>query len=124
MGNSLLAVRGINHKYIVVGYEVLFESVPGVRYRRKMQEYYITSQLMDFEHWRENDIYVDLGAQTSLFVKYLREKKGIEAYGLDIEESIYKELGYYLQEDVTDTHFADNSVQGRACPVIRLMKLL
>jgi len=97
------------------GYETLFETVPGVRYRRKMQEYYITDQLLDFAHWKKGDVYADLGAQTSPFVKYLREKRGIEAYGLDIEESIYKDLGYYLQEDITDTHFDDNSVRGMSC---------
>ena len=93
-------------------YDLIWEQKPYSRYRRKIMEYYFVDKLLGFDQWDRGDIYLDLGAQTSPFAKYLREKRKIEAYGIDLEKSIYADLGYYLQEDATNTHFCNESVLG------------
>lgn len=93
-------------------YHLIWEEKPYSRYRRKIMEYYFVDKLLDFDQWNKDDIYLDLGAQTSPFAKYLREKRDIKAYGIDLEKSIYADLGYYLQEDATNMHFSDESVSG------------
>lgn len=93
------------------GYELIWEKKPYSRYRRKIMEYYIVDKLLNFKSWSKEDIFLDLGAQTSPYAKYLREIRGITAYGIDLEKSIYSDLGYYLQEDVTNLQFADNSIR-------------
>lgn len=93
------------------GYELIWEKKPYSRYRRKIMEYYIVDKLLNFKSWSKEDIFLDLGAQTSPYAKYLREIRGITAYGIDLEKSIYSDLGYYLQEDVTNLRFADNSIR-------------
>lgn len=80
------------------------------RYRRKMMEYYFVSKILDFDHWNTDDIYLDIASANSPFAVYLREKKGINAYALDLEQGAYKNKGYYLQEDATHMHFSDSAV--------------
>ncbi len=92
-------------------YDLIWEQKPYSRYRRKIMEYYFVDKLLGFAQWDSGEIYLDLGAQASPFARYLREKRGIKAYGIDLAKSIYADLGYYLQEDVTDLHFSDNSVR-------------
>lgn len=77
------------------------------RYRRKIIEYYIVEKLLDLN--AEMDVYIDIGAAGSPFAKYLREKKSVNAFAVDLEKGPYQEA-YYLQEDATDMHFDDNSV--------------
>lgn len=81
------------------------------RYRRKIMEYYIANELLNFENWNSQDIYIDIGAANSPFAIYLREKKGLNAFALDLEQGLYKDKEYYLQEDATHMHFEDNSVK-------------
>ncbi|MCI8314813.1 MAG: methyltransferase domain-containing protein [Lachnospiraceae bacterium] len=80
------------------------------RYRRKMMEYYFVSKILDFDHWNTGDIYLDIASASSPFAMYLREKKGINAYALDLEQGAYKDKEYYLQEDATHMHFGNNAV--------------
>ena len=80
------------------------------RYRRKIKEYYLVDELLDFSSWNEEDIYLDIGAAGSPYVSYLRSK-GVNAYAIDLEESpISKD--YYICGDATKTDFEDNSVKG------------
>ncbi len=80
------------------------------RYRRKMMEYYSVCKILGFDHWNAEDVYLDIAAAGSPFAMYLREKRGINAYALDLVQGAYKEKDYYLQEDATHMHFADHSV--------------
>lgn len=81
------------------------------RYRRKIMEYFIVNELLNFDNWNSQDIYIDIGAASSPFAIYLREKLGLKAFALDLEQGIYKDKEYYLQEDATHMHFEDNSVK-------------
>ncbi len=81
------------------------------RYNRKIMEFYFVCKFLEFDQWNAEDIYIDVGAAGSPFVQYLRKRK-INAYALDLKSGRYGRLPYYLVEDATNTHFADNSVQG------------
>lgn len=81
------------------------------RYKRKIMEFYFVYKFLGLEEWNAEDIYLDVGAAGSPFAQYLREK-GINAYALDLKKGRYDRLPYYLVEDATNMHFADNSVQG------------
>ncbi len=94
-----------------MGFEEIYHKRHNVRYRRKMMEYYAVDKMLGFQDWGKDDIYIDIGAAGSPFAKWLRERRGIMAYGLDLEEGAYSHLDYYLQEDATHMHFADSSVR-------------
>lgn len=82
------------------------------RYRRKMMEYYCVHKLLNFQTWKETDVYVDVGAAGSPFAKRLREMWGIEACSVDLNVGKYSELPYYFTEDATAMHFAEDKVKG------------
>lgn len=73
-------------------------------------EYYCAEKLLKFETWKKDEIYVDVGACGSPFAKYLRERKKINAWAMDLEKGKYDELPYYIQEDATRMHFDDGEV--------------
>ncbi len=82
------------------------------RYRRKIMEYFITENLQNLSSWNEKDIFLDLGAAGSPFAHYLRKRRNISAYALDLEEGAFSQEPFYICEDATHTHFQDNSVAG------------
>lgn len=95
-----------------LNFEEAYHANTNKRYRRKIMEYYLTEKLHDLSLWNESDIFLDLGAAGSPFARYLRDKRSISAYALDLEEGAYSQYPYYLCEDATHTHFQDNSVAG------------
>ena len=85
------------------------------RYKRKIMEYYFTEKFLDFSSYTNSDIYIDAACSSSPWAFYLREKRKINAFGLDLHvESLPQEYKrwYYLGENVTRTTFPDNSVKG------------
>lgn len=94
-----------------LGFGDAYQKAVNRRYRRKIMEYYIVSKLLDFDHWSGKDIYLDIGACSSPFAKYLREVKEVKAYGVDLERGPYDKLGYYLQEDATKMHFKEKTIR-------------
>ena len=46
-----------------------------------MMEYYAVDKMLGFQDWGKDDIYIDIGAAGSPFAKWLRERRGIMAYG-------------------------------------------
>lgn len=93
-----------------LGFQIVYDRMNNARYRRKIMEYYFVDKLAGFEQWDKDDIYIDVGAAGSPFVKYLREKKRIKAFGLDLNKGKFSELPYYLQEDATNMHFLNNEI--------------
>lgn len=94
-----------------LNFEKEYQKDKNDRYERKMKEFYFAYKFLGLERWNAEDIYIDVGAAGSPFVQYLREK-GINAYALDLNKGRFDRLSYYLVEDATNTHFADNSVKG------------
>lgn len=81
------------------------------RYRRKVLEYYLVDKLLKFDEWSKDEIYIDVGACGSPFAKYLREKKSINAYAIDLDEGVYSYLDYYQVQDATKTRFENDSIK-------------
>ena len=88
---------------------------PNERYTRKIMEYYFCEKFLNFTEYTGNDIYIDAGCSTSPWVFYLREKRNIKAFGVDLYTdaipSEYREW-YYLSENITRTTFPNGSVTG------------
>lgn len=80
-------------------------------YKRKVCEYLLNYRLLELKRFSKDDIYVDVGSSTTPFVMILRERYGIQAYGVDLCESPYGK-NYYLQENAVKTSFAENTVSG------------
>lgn len=80
----------------------------------KLLEHWIAGELLDFEHWSPEDIYVDIAACNSPWAKALRERRGLSAYAIDLAPigAAYTDLAYYRSEDATQTRFGDGSVRG------------
>lgn len=93
-----------------LGFEDIYDKERNARYERKIMEYYLASKVLNFDSWNSQKVYLDVGAASSPFAKYLREKKGINAYALDLCKGAYSELDYYLTEDATDMSFEDGTV--------------
>lgn len=95
-----------------IGFQKIYDKRNNKRYRRKIMEYFIVDKLLNFDDWDGDSAYVDIGAAGSPFAKYLREKKGIKAYALDLNKGIYDDLPYYIQGDATNMPWADNEISG------------
>lgn len=95
-----------------LGFQTIYNKAENKRYRRKIMEYYCVNKLLKLDEWDEKDIYIDVGAASSPFAKYLRENKGIKSFAVDISDGLYSEIPYYIKEDATDMHFPDDSVTG------------
>lgn len=95
-----------------LGFENEYNKIHNPRYRRKIMEYYCVDKLLGFNVWNKDDIYVDIGACGSPFAKYLREKRKIKAYAVDISEGKYENIEYYIKEDATKMHFGDGELRG------------
>ncbi len=95
-----------------IGFQKIYDKRNNKRYRRKIMEYFIVEKLFNFDEWSGDSVYVDIGAAGSPFAKYLREKRRIEAYALDLNKGIYDELPYYIQGDAANMPWTDNEVLG------------
>lgn len=81
-------------------------------YERKIREYWFASNLLDLNHYGEDDIYLDVGASTSPWVLYLRERKGIKAFGIDMMEYPNNNKEYYLVQNATQMDFESGTISG------------
>ncbi len=77
-------------------------------------EHWLSSERLGLSDYGPNDIYVDIAAATSPWVRVQRERKGIEAFAIDLCEvgQEYSNLFYYRVENATQTTFEDASVKG------------
>lgn len=80
----------------------------------KLLEHWITSQLLGLLEYKPDDVYVDIAASTSPWVKVLRERIGLQAFAIDLAEigTAYRDLSYYRVENATATSFGAASVRG------------
>lgn len=102
-------------KNIDVFFRIFYNEVQNERYDRKIMEYYFCEKFLGLNEYRADDIYIDAACSTSPWVFYLREKRDINAFGLDLYVTgipdTYRKW-YYLSENVTRTTFPDGSVKG------------
>ncbi len=82
-----------------------------ITYQRKVWEYWFAFKLLGLEHYKKDDVYVDIGSCTSMWVFYLRRLFSLNAFGIDICEGPVKE-DYYIVADAKALPFSDNSVEG------------
>ena len=102
-------------KNLDVLFRVFYHERTNERYLRKVMEYYFAEKFLGLSEYTDADIYIDAGCSTSPWTFYLREKRGIKAFGLDLHvENLPEEyrFWYYLGENVTRTTFPDGSVAG------------
>lgn len=80
----------------------------------KLLEHWIASEKLGLVNYSASDIYIDVAAASSPWAKAVRERKGIDAYAIDLGEvgDSYKNLPYYRIENATATRFPDASVKG------------
>jgi hypothetical protein len=80
----------------------------------KLLEHWIAADLLGLDAWKAGDIYVDIAACSSPWAKMLRERLGISAFAIDLAPVAqdYLDLPFYMSENATCTHFANESVQG------------
>lgn len=80
----------------------------------KHLEHWISSELLGLSEFQTDDIYVDVAACTSPWVKSLRERLKLSAFAIDLQPASpdYSSLPYYRVENATHTSFASNSVRG------------
>jgi len=80
----------------------------------KLLEHWIASDRLELMYFGPNDIYVDVAAANSPWVKNLRNRKEIPAFAIDINKVglPYRHLDYYRREDATNTNFKKASVMG------------
>lgn len=80
----------------------------------KLLEHWIASKLLNLESYDEGDVYVDVAASRSPWVRSLRERTKIAAYAIDLcpIKPEYKKLFFYRVENATQTSFGDSSVTG------------
>lgn len=80
----------------------------------KLLEHWIACERLGLMDYGSNDIYVDVAAANSPWVKNLRERKGISAFAIDINKVglKYRNLPYYRKEDATNTAFENSSIKG------------
>ncbi|GMV17702.1 MAG: hypothetical protein AMXMBFR56_59260 [Polyangiaceae bacterium] len=82
----------------------------------KLLEHWISSECLGLMRFGPGDVFVDVAAATSPWVKALRERKNIDAHAIDlgVVPAAYRHLPYYRIEDATHTSFEDASVAGAA----------
>lgn len=81
------------------------------RRKRKLLEYYLAYTFLGLEKFSNRGIgkYVDIGSCMSPWVKELRERLHINAFGLDYQSKPFEE-SYYIVEDATATSFKDGEI--------------
>lgn len=80
----------------------------------KLLEHWISSERLGVLNYGKDDIFVDVAAAGSPWAQVLRERKGINAFAIDLYEigEAYRHLDYYRVEDACATSFSDGSVSG------------
>lgn len=80
----------------------------------KLLEHWMSWNFLALAEYEEDDIYVDIAASGSPWVKELRERRNLNAFAIDLVpvSEAYSELPYYRVENATQSSFADESIQG------------
>ena len=86
----------------------------GPIWHEKLLEHWISSERLGLMDYDQGEIYVDIAASSSPWVRVLRDRTGIEAFAIDLDEvgEAYRNFPYYRVEDATKSNFADASVTG------------
>jgi Methyltransferase domain len=85
-------------------------------WREKLLEHWLSADLLRLFDCAPDDIFVDVAAAASPWVRILRETQGLNAHAIDLAEIgyAYRDLPYYRIENATRTSFTDASVKGAA----------
>lgn len=80
----------------------------------KLLEHWIAGERLGLAEFGADDVYVDVAAASSPWAKTLRERRGLQAFAIDLAPvaEAYRDLPYYRTENATQTGFADCSVRG------------
>jgi hypothetical protein len=83
-----------------------------LNWEEKLLEHFIAFRLGGLAHFDlGRDVYMDIAASNSHWVKMLR-KKGYIAYAIDLNVGLhYRHLSYYLRMDAKHTSFSDGCVK-------------
>lgn len=82
-------------------------------WHEKIFEHFVSHMLLDLDSYGPGDIYLDVAAGGSPWVKMLREFGSIEAYAIDVTfPCSVKGIDYYREEDATRTSFASSTIRG------------
>lgn len=84
----------------------------GSVWNEKLLEHWISSERLGLMDCGQSEVYVDVAAGSSPWVHALRNRIGIEAFAIDLDEvgKAYRNFPYYRVEDATKTNFTDASV--------------
>jgi len=87
--------------------------IDGPVWDEKLLEHFIAADRLGVMAYNSSDIYIDVAAGSSPWVKSLREHLNISAFAIDLfVSSSYENLPFYKQQNATATTFADSSVTG------------
>lgn len=79
----------------------------------KMLEHWITSELLDLASFTPADVYLDVAASSSPWVKVLRERLDVQAFAVDLAPGAeFHDLPFYRVENATATTFPTASIRG------------
>ena len=83
-------------------------------WNEKHLEHWIARERLGLMEYVESDVYVDIAASTSPWAHSLRERAGVDAYAIDMDEvgRLYENFPYYRIENATATSFPEDSVTG------------
>jgi SAM-dependent methyltransferase len=82
----------------------------------KLLEHWLSSEILGLKNYGKDDIFIDVAACGSPWAKVLRERMGLTAFAIDLDNSseAYSDLSYYRIENATKTKFSNESVSGCA----------
>ena len=84
-------------------------------WHEKVFEHFLSWRLLDMASFRDGDLYLDIAAGSSPWVRLLREQAGLRAFALDLTvRPPLNELRCYIESDATQTPFDPGSVRGIA----------
>jgi hypothetical protein len=82
-------------------------------WEEKLLEHFIAFHLLTLDEFGEDDVYVDIAAGGSPWVRILREKSPRPAFAIDLHiADEFAPYDFYRIEDATRTSFSEGSVHG------------
>jgi hypothetical protein len=86
----------------------------GYVWNEKLLEHWISSERLGLMNYGQGEVYVDVAAASSPWAHALRDRSGIEAFAIDLDEvgEAYRDFPYYRVEDATNSRFTDASITG------------
>lgn len=82
-------------------------------WEEKLLEHFIAFQLLDLGEFGEQEVYVDVAAGGSPWVKILRDNLSAQSFAIDLQlADEFAPYDFYRVEDATATSFPDASVRG------------